>query len=49
VEIALVDLHGADPPVPVRFGARLGPRVVGFDVALAPGDDAKKTLSFDVP
>jgi len=49
VEIALVDLHGADPPVQVRFGARLGSRVVGFDVALAPGDDAKKTLSFDVP
>jgi hypothetical protein len=49
VEIALVDLHGAEPPVKVRFGARLGSRAVGFDVDLAPGDDAKKTFSFDLP
>ena len=49
VEIALVDLHGADAPVRVRFGARLGARVVGFDVDLAPGQDARKTFSFDVP
>ena len=49
VEIALADLHGADAPVRVRFGARLGARVLGFDVDLAPGQDARKTLSFDVP
>jgi tRNA (guanosine-2'-O-)-methyltransferase len=49
VEIVLVDLHGGDAPVKVRFGARLGPRVVGFDVELSPGQDAKKTFSFDVP
>lgn len=49
VEIALVDLRGADAPVNVRFGARLGPRVVGFDVELSPGQDARKTFSFDVP
>ena len=49
VEITLVDLHGADPPVKVRFGARLGTRTVGFDVDVAPGDDAKKTFAFDVP
>ncbi|HZU85782.1 MAG TPA: MopE-related protein [Polyangiaceae bacterium] len=49
VEIALVDPHGADPPVRVRFGARLGSRTVGFDVDLSPGDDAKKTFSFDLP
>ena len=49
VEISLVDLHGAEPPVRARFGARLGTRVVGFDVDLSPGDDAKKTFSFDVP
>jgi hypothetical protein len=49
VDIALVDLHGADPPIKVRFGARLGTRTVGFDVDLAPGDDAKKTFAFDVP
>jgi tRNA (guanosine-2'-O-)-methyltransferase len=48
-EITLVDLHGAEAPVKVRFGARLGARVVGFDVDLSPGQDAKKTLSFDVP
>jgi len=48
-EITLVDLHGAEAPVKVRFGARLGARVVGFDVDLSPGQDAKKTFSFDVP
>jgi hypothetical protein len=49
VEIVLVDLHGADPPVRVRFGGRLGARTVGFDVDVAPGDEAKKTFAFDVP
>jgi hypothetical protein len=49
VEITLVDLHGGEAPVKVRFGARLGPRVVGFDVELSPGQDARKTFSFDVP
>jgi tRNA (guanosine-2'-O-)-methyltransferase len=49
VEIALVDLHGAEPPVRVRFGARLGGRVVGFDVDLAPGEDATKRFAFDMP
>jgi tRNA (guanosine-2'-O-)-methyltransferase len=49
VEIILVDPHGADPPIKVRFGARLGSRSVGFDVDLAPGDEAKKTFSFDLP
>jgi tRNA (guanosine-2'-O-)-methyltransferase len=49
VEIALADLHGADAPVRVRFGARLGGKVVGFDVDLSPGDEAQKTFSFDLP
>jgi tRNA (guanosine-2'-O-)-methyltransferase len=49
VYITLADLHGAEPPVRVRFGARLGARSVGFDVDLAPGDNAKKTFSFDLP
>jgi hypothetical protein len=49
VEIALVDPHGADTPLKVRFGARLGSRTVGFDVELAPGDDGKKTFTFDLP
>lgn len=48
VEISLGELHGAAPPIAVRFGARLGARTVGFDTQLAPGDDAKKTFSFDV-
>jgi hypothetical protein len=51
VDVVLADINGGDAPVKVRFGARLGARVVGFDVDLAPGDDAsrKKTFSFDVP
>ncbi len=49
VTIALGDLHGASPPVRARFGARLGSRTVGFYVNLAPGDDEKKSFSFDVP
>jgi len=49
VEITLADLHGAEPPVRVRFGARLGIRSVGFDVDLAPGDNSKKAFSFDWP
>jgi hypothetical protein len=49
VDILLVDPHGADPPIQVRFGARLGARTVGFDVGLSPGEDSKKTFSFDVP
>jgi hypothetical protein len=48
-EISLVDLHGADPPIKVRFGARLGSRIVGFDVELSPGDDSKKKFEFDIP
>jgi hypothetical protein len=49
VEIALADLHGAETPVAVRFGARLGGHVIGFDVDLAPGAEAKKTFAFDLP
>ena len=46
VDIVLADLHGADSPVPVHFGARLGSRTVAFDVSLAPGDDAQKKKAF---
>lgn len=51
VDITLADLHGAEPPVQVHFGARLGSRVVSFDVLLGastPGDDTqrKKTFTF---
>jgi tRNA (guanosine-2'-O-)-methyltransferase len=48
VEIMLADAHNADTPVKVRFGARLVSRTVGFDVELAPGEDAKKTFAFDL-
>jgi len=48
VDVALAQLNGADPPVKVRFGARLGGRTMGFPLELSP-DDAHKTLSFDVP
>ena len=46
VDIVLVDLHGADSPVQVHFGARLGSRTVGFDVSLAAGDDTQKKKHF---
>jgi hypothetical protein len=51
VDISLGELNGADSPVRARFGARLGAKSVGFDVELAPGDDATKTktFTFDLP
>jgi hypothetical protein len=49
VEIGLADLRGAPPPIAVRFGARLGPRTVGFDVLMRPGEPPVQALSFDVP
>jgi tRNA (guanosine-2'-O-)-methyltransferase len=49
VTITLKELHGASPPVRVRFGARLGSRTVGFDVNLAPGEDEKKKFEYDLP
>jgi hypothetical protein len=47
VEVTLGHLNGAEEPVKVHFGARLGGRATGFDLALS-SDDPKKTLSFDV-
>jgi tRNA (guanosine-2'-O-)-methyltransferase len=54
VEIKLGTSRDADAsvdgaPLQVRFGARLGSRVIGFDVQLTPGQDASKTFAFDVP
>ncbi|HTB73435.1 MAG TPA: hypothetical protein VK762_09340 [Polyangiaceae bacterium] len=46
VDIVLVDLHGADSPILVHFGARLGSRTVGFDVNLASGDDTQRKKAF---
>jgi tRNA (guanosine-2'-O-)-methyltransferase len=47
VEIKLADLHGAEVPVKVRFGARVGGRTFGADVLLTREDD-KKTFAFDL-
>jgi tRNA (guanosine-2'-O-)-methyltransferase len=49
VQIVLADLHGAEPPVAVRFGARLGARSVGFAVSLGPDEESHKVFTFDVP
>jgi len=49
VDVALADLHGADPPISVRFGGRLGSRTVGADLRLEPEHDNKKTFEFDLP
>jgi len=49
VDVALVDLHGAEPPIRVTFGARLGNRSVSFEVDLAPGADSHRVFSFDLP
>ncbi len=49
VTLVLVDLHGTDSPVPVRFGARLGSRSIGFAASLGPDEDARKVFTFDLP
>lgn len=49
VEIKLVDPHGADLPVKVRFSARIGSRTYAMDLALAPGPSTEKaTFGFDL-
>jgi tRNA (guanosine-2'-O-)-methyltransferase len=47
VEIRLSDLHGADTPIKIRFGARVGARTFGADVQVTREDD-KKTFSFEL-
>jgi tRNA (guanosine-2'-O-)-methyltransferase len=49
VEIVLADLHGADPPIAVRFGGRLGSHTVGIDLRLEPEHEGKKAFEFDLP
>jgi tRNA (guanosine-2'-O-)-methyltransferase len=49
VEVVLDALNGAETPVKVRLGARLGSRSVGFQLELSPGDGSRKRLEFDVP
>lgn len=47
VDIKLSELHGADTPIKIRFGARVGARTFGADVQLTREDD-KKTFSFEL-
>ncbi len=47
IEIRLSELRGADSPIKVRFGARVGSRTFGADVQLSRDDD-KKTFSFEL-
>jgi hypothetical protein len=47
VDVRIADLHGADVPVKIRFGARVGGRTFGADVELS-HDDEKKSFSFDL-
>ena len=49
VEIVLVDAHGSDTPVAVRFGGRLGSRTVGADLHLEAEHDSRKKIEFDLP
>jgi tRNA (guanosine-2'-O-)-methyltransferase len=49
VEVTLDALNGAETPVKVHLGARLGSRSVGATLDLSPDDGARKKLEFDVP
>lgn len=49
VEVKLADLRGAESPVKVRVGARVGSRTFGADLALAPGgQEDKKVFTFEL-
>jgi tRNA (guanosine-2'-O-)-methyltransferase len=49
VEVRLIDPHGASTPVQVHFGARVGSRTYGADVALSPGDNLdRKAFKFEL-
>jgi tRNA (guanosine-2'-O-)-methyltransferase len=47
VEVRLEDSHGADVPVKVRFGARVGSRTFGADLFFAKAGE-KKTFTFEL-
>ncbi len=47
VDVRIADLHGADVPVKIRFGARVGGRTFGAEVELS-HDDEKKSFTFDL-
>jgi hypothetical protein len=49
VELRLVDAHGAQAPIVVHFGARIGSQTHSADVSLAPGDGSdKKTFGYEL-
>ncbi len=48
VDVMLSDPHGAQTPVKVRIGARVGSRTFGADLELSPGPEEKKTFSFEL-
>lgn len=47
VEVRLTELRGADVPVKVRLGARVGSRTFGAELLLK-GSDDKKSFSFEL-
>jgi tRNA (guanosine-2'-O-)-methyltransferase len=47
VEVKLAETKGAQLPVKIRFGARVGSRTFGSEIELTREDD-KKTFSFDL-
>jgi tRNA (guanosine-2'-O-)-methyltransferase len=47
IEVVLTDLHDAQAPVSVRFGARIGSRSYGADLSLGRGEE-RKVFSFDL-
>jgi tRNA (guanosine-2'-O-)-methyltransferase len=46
VDVVVTDLHDAQAPVSVRFGARIGSRSYGADLSLGRGD--RKAFTFDL-
>lgn len=46
VEVVITDLKGAQGPVSVRFGARIGSRSYGAELSLGRGD--RKAFTFDL-
>lgn len=46
IEVVLTEIHDAQAPVSVRFGARIGSRSYGADLSLGRGE--RKVFSFDL-
>ena len=47
IEVNLTELHDAQAPVSVRFGARIGSRSYGADLSLGRGEE-RKVFTFDL-